>query len=130
VEFKVRIDLDDIAFGRGAYLLFLVGIIMALSFSDLPTPIFLTFLGVIVAVGLVAETLSWLASRKLRASSLQAAPYGAFEPVPALAFASFEENGDASVTKLLVTFGLAPNEEPEFAQIQNWFAKTSVGSFA
>ena len=120
----MRINLDDIAFGRGAYLLFLVGIIMALGFSDLPTPVFLTFLGVIVAVGLVAEMLSWLASRKLAASS-PLADFGPYEPVTTFVFAIEEKTS----VGLLKTFGLS-QDEPEFSRTQEWFAKTSVGSFA
>ena len=116
----MNINLGRIAFGRGAYLLFLVSVIIALAFADLPLPVFLAFVSAILAVSLVAEALSKLASLKLEPKPISA---------PVAPFGQFEYGTSAPVAALLLAFGQT-QKEPEFSQTQVWFTKTSVGTFA
>src|SRR6516225_7354378 len=66
----MHVKLEEIAFGRGAYLVFLASVVIALAFADLPLSIFLSFLAAIIAIGAVAEALSRFLSKRLSALSM------------------------------------------------------------
>jgi hypothetical protein len=114
----VNIKLEQKVFGRQAYVLFLVCIVIALAFSGLPTAIFFGFVAAVVLIGAIAEILSRLASRKLAAIS-----------TPVVAPGVLEYDRVAPMTTLLVAFSQV-QKEPEFARTEDWFVETAVGSFA
>jgi hypothetical protein len=109
--------LKQIAFEKVVYLFFLVSVVTALALSDLPLPIFLAFVAVIVTIGVIAELLSRFASRKLSEMSTSVAPP-----------ATFYDAG-APLTALLLAFGQV-EEESEFERTESWFARTAIGTFA
>ena len=112
--------IDRIAFGRGAYIVFVTGVVVALAFADLPVPIFLAFSATVIGIGILAEAASRLASKKLIEMS---APAASMTTQPASVTTA------APVAVLHFKFAQV-QAEPEFAQIQDWFTNTAIGSFA
>lgn len=105
---------DQIAFSGSAYLLFVVCIVTALAFADFPTPVFLAFLAMVVVIGLAAEGLSRLASKKLVEMSGPA-----------------ETEGPAQVDQWVIAFTRVQiGTEPDFVRTSDWFNETAIGSFA